>query len=138
MLLRKPIGKKYLKLRMNLPPVLALSRPFFRNVYHCKIKHLQKAVICRKYAFAFCNFAKLSLGRLVLVFQPPIISGFADFQDFAHQFYCVSIFVFQNKYMPFSCFYLFRSFAKKPRVSFNISFARRSSAFSRSSSHILA
>ena len=36
--------------------------------------------------------------------------------------------------MTFACLYFFRSFAKKPRASFKISFACRNSAFSRSSS----
>ena len=46
---------------MNLPPFTALSCPLFRNVHHCKVKHLQKAVVCREYTFVFSDFTKLSI-----------------------------------------------------------------------------
>ena len=41
------------------------ERRFFRNVYHCKVKHLQKAVISRKYAFVFCSLTKLPLNPYI-------------------------------------------------------------------------
>ena len=37
-----------------------------------------------RYDFFYFDQKKLTFGRLVLVFQPPIMSGFADFQDLAH------------------------------------------------------
>ena len=81
---------------------------------------------------------KLPPGCFVSVFQPSVITGFADIQNLAHAF---------NGMLSFSCkdilissggFYLFRSFAKKPSASFSMSFAFRNSAFSRSSSLIRA
>ena len=76
---------------------------------------------------------KFPLAGLVLVFQPSVIAGFTDFQDETQLFYSMGIFSGGNEFIAARGFYFFRSFAKKPRASFSISFASRSSAFSFSS-----
>ena len=81
---------------------------------------------------------KLTGGLFMPVRKPSVISRLADFKKTAHLFDGVFSLKFQHKQMPFACFYFFRSFAKKPRASFKISFALSSSAFFFSSSRIRA
>ena len=56
-------------------------------------------------------------------------SRLAYFQAFTHSLDRIFAFEGFDEQVSFSCFYFSRSFVKKPRASFNISFARRSSAF---------
>ena len=61
MLFRYPVAVVDHKLSVNLTPVLTASRPFFRDVLHSKIKHLEKTVICRKYGLRLGYFPKLTV-----------------------------------------------------------------------------
>ena len=47
------------KLSVDAAPVLTAAGPFFRDVFHCQIQHLKKAVICRKYGLCFGYFSQL-------------------------------------------------------------------------------
>ena len=49
------------KLGVDLPPVLPVPGPFFRDIQGCQIQHFQKAVIRRKYSFAFGHFPELAV-----------------------------------------------------------------------------
>ena len=49
------------KLGVDLPPVLPVSGPFFRDIHSCQIQHFQKAVIRRKNGLAFGNFSELTI-----------------------------------------------------------------------------
>ena len=86
---------------------------------------------------------KLSCRRLASVFQPSVIARFADLKHAAHRPDMVFVLVFQDKYMPLAglplpCLYVQQVEPKKPSASFNMLFASRSSAFSRSSSRLLS
>ena len=49
------------KLGVDLPPVLPVSGPFFRDIHSCQIQHFQKAVIWRKNGLAFGHFSELTI-----------------------------------------------------------------------------
>ena len=49
------------KLGVDLPPVLPVSGPFFRDIHSCQIQHFQKAVIRRENRFAFSHFPELTI-----------------------------------------------------------------------------
>ena len=66
---------------------------------------------------------KLLFCWFIVIFEPSVITRFADFQHAAHLFYGVNFLEFQDEQVAFAGFYFFRSFAKKPSASFNISFA---------------
>ena len=61
MLFRYPVAVVNDQLRVDAAPVLTASRPFFRDALHSKIKHLEKAVICRKYGLRLGYFPKLTV-----------------------------------------------------------------------------
>ena len=46
---------------MNLPPILPVSSPFFRDIHHGQIQHFQKTVIRRKYRFRFSDLSELTI-----------------------------------------------------------------------------
>lgn len=46
---------------MDPSSVLPVTGPFFRDVHGCQIQHFQKAVIRRKYSFAFGHFPELAV-----------------------------------------------------------------------------
>ena len=79
------------------------------QIFHSKCNY--GCIYYEKNLTKYLDQKKLTFGRLVLVFQP-VISGFADFQDFAHFFGRIFAFERFNKYVSFSCLYFFRSFAK--------------------------
>ena len=83
--------------------------------------------------FFYSDQKKLLSCRFAAVFQPTIVTGFANFQHLAHYIYSIVWTTLKNEHMTFWSLYFFRSFAKKPRASFNISFACWSSASSFSS-----
>ena len=60
---------------------------------------------------------------LALVFQPAVVARFADLQHTAHGFDMVFTLVVEDKQMPLTGLYFFRSFAKKPSASFRMLFA---------------
>ena len=86
------------KLGVDLPPVLPVSGPFFRDIHGCQIQHFQKAVIRRKYRLAFSHFPELAVESFngicginqpsycLRIFEisgqgcPVIIPGFIDFR----------------------------------------------------------
>ena len=49
MLFRYPVAVVDHKLSVDAAPVLTAASPFFRDVLHSQIQHLEKTVICRKY-----------------------------------------------------------------------------------------
>ena len=49
------------KLSADTAPVLTASSPFFCDVLHRQIQHLEKAVIGRKYGLRFGNFLELTV-----------------------------------------------------------------------------
>lgn len=49
------------KLGVDLPPVLPVSGPFFRDIHSCQIQHFQKAVIRWENRFAFSHFPELTI-----------------------------------------------------------------------------
>ena len=61
MLLSQPIGKEDLQLRVDLSPFAPLARPLFRDVYHGKIEHLQKAVVRGENALVFRDLPQLTV-----------------------------------------------------------------------------
>ena len=61
MLFRYSVGVVDHKLSVYLAPVLMVAGPLFRDVLHCQIQHLEKAVICRKYGFCLGNFPQLTV-----------------------------------------------------------------------------
>ena len=87
------------KLGVDLPPVLPVSGPFFRDIHGCQIQHFQKAVIRLKNRLAFGHFPKLaveSFNGICGINQPSyclrifeisgqgcsvIIPGFIDFRS---------------------------------------------------------
>lgn len=57
---------------MDLPPILAVTGPFFRDVYHRQIQHFQEAVIGGKYGLGFRHFPQLMLNpsmALVVIYR---------------------------------------------------------------------
>ena len=60
----EPILEEDRQLSINLAPILTASRPLFGNVHHRQIKHLQQAVIRRKYRLGFCHLAELTVESL--------------------------------------------------------------------------
>ena len=61
------------KLSVYPAPILTTSGPLFRDVFHSKIQHLEKAVISRKYGLCFGNFSKLAIKAFYCVgsiYQP--------------------------------------------------------------------
>lgn len=73
-------------------------------------------------AFAFA-FSRYAAGE-----SPPVLTE--DIARFADPEHTVFVLVVQNKHVPLTGLYLFRSFAKKPSASFKILFASRNSEFS--------
>ena len=59
-----PIGEKDLQLSVDPAPVLTPSRPFFRDIDHCEIKHFQQTVVGRKYRLRFRHFPQLAVESL--------------------------------------------------------------------------
>ena len=49
------------QLSIDAAPVLTAACPFFRDVLHSQIQHLEKAVISRKYGLCFGHFPKLTV-----------------------------------------------------------------------------
>ena len=49
---------------MNLPPILTMASPFFRDIYHGQIQHFQQTFIGRKYGFGFCDLPELAVKSL--------------------------------------------------------------------------
>lgn len=49
---------------MDLPPILTMACPFFRDVHHRQIQHFQQSVIGRKYGPGFCDFPQLTVESL--------------------------------------------------------------------------
>lgn len=56
-LLRHTIREIDRHLGMNDTPILPASSPFFRNVHHGQIQHLEKAVIRRENRFGLCDLS---------------------------------------------------------------------------------
>ena len=56
---------------MDLPPILSVSGPFFRDIHQGRIQHFQKTVIRRKNRFGFGDLSELTvesfngIGRMV-------------------------------------------------------------------------
>ncbi len=46
---------------MNLPPVLAMACPLFRDIHHCHVQHFQKTAVRWEYHFGFGHFPKLAI-----------------------------------------------------------------------------
>ena len=61
MLFRYPVAVVDHKLSVDAAPVLTAASPFFRDVLHSQIQHLEKAVICRKYGLGFGDLLQLSI-----------------------------------------------------------------------------
>ena len=61
MLFRYPVAVVDHKLSVDAAPVLTAACPFFCDVLHSQIQHLEKAVICRKYGFCLGNFPELTV-----------------------------------------------------------------------------
>ena len=49
------------KLSVDAAPVLTAACPFFCDVLHSQIQHLEKAVICRKYGLCFGDLLQLAI-----------------------------------------------------------------------------
>ena len=49
---------------MNLSPILAVPRPFLRDIHHGQIQHFQQAVIGGKHGFGFGHLAQLAVETL--------------------------------------------------------------------------
>ncbi len=49
------------KLSVDAAPVLTATCPFFRDVLHSQIQHLEKTVICRKYGLGFGDLLQLAI-----------------------------------------------------------------------------
>ena len=61
MLFRYPVAVVDHKLSIDAAPVLTAASPFFRDVLHSKIQHLEKAVICWKYGLGFRDLLQLAI-----------------------------------------------------------------------------
>ena len=61
MLFRYPVTVVNDQLSIDAAPVLTTAGPFFRDVLHSQIQHLEKAVICRKYGLCLGYFSKLTI-----------------------------------------------------------------------------
>ena len=74
MLLRHTVVKIDGQLCVNPAPILPSAGPFFRNVHHRQIQHLEKTVICRKDGFCLRHLAELpveALDGIGRIDQPP-------------------------------------------------------------------
>lgn len=59
---------------MDLPPVLAVARPFLCDVHRCQVQHFLKAVVGGEHGFGFGYFSKLPVepfDRIRRINQPP-------------------------------------------------------------------
>ena len=79
---------------------------------------------------------KLTAAVPAPVSKSPVITGLAQVQNTAHILCRVNALAFGYEQVPLARFYFLRSCAKKPSASLRMSFAVRSSAFSRSSSRM--
>ena len=73
-----PVGEIDLQLGVDHAPFPATARPLLRDIHHCQIQHLQKAVVRWKYRLRLGNFAKLAietLYRICRVNQCPHLLG---------------------------------------------------------------
>ena len=61
MLFRYPVAVIDNQLSVDAAPVLTAASPFFRDVLHSQIQHLEKAVICRKYGLGFRDLLQLAI-----------------------------------------------------------------------------
>ena len=60
-LFRDPVAVIDNQLCVDTAPVLTAACPFFCDVLHSQIQHLEKAVICRKYGLGFGDLFQLSI-----------------------------------------------------------------------------
>lgn len=49
---------------MDLPPILSVSGPFFRDIHHGQIQHFQEALIGREYRLRFRDLPQLLVKSL--------------------------------------------------------------------------
>ena len=61
MLFRDPVAVIDNQLSVDAAPILTTACPFFRDVLHSQIQHLEKAVICRKYRLCFGDLLQLAI-----------------------------------------------------------------------------
>ena len=61
MLFRYPVAVIDNQLCVDAAPVLTAACPFFHDVLHSQIQHLEKAVICRKYGLGFSDLLQLAI-----------------------------------------------------------------------------
>ena len=61
---RHPVSEINSQLGVDQAPVLAPARPFFCNVYHGQVQHLQKAVIRRENGLGLGHFPQLAVKAL--------------------------------------------------------------------------
>ena len=61
MLFGYPVAVVDYQLSVDAAPVLSATSPFFRDVLHSQIQHLEKAVICRKYGLGFGDLFQLAI-----------------------------------------------------------------------------
>ena len=61
MLFGYPVAVVDYQLSVDAAPVLSATSPFFRDVLHSQIQHLEKAVISWKYGLCLGYFSKLTV-----------------------------------------------------------------------------
>ena len=49
---------------MDLPPILSVTCPFFRDIHHGQIQHFQETLIGREYRLRFRNLPQLPVKSL--------------------------------------------------------------------------
>ena len=49
---------------MDLPPILSVSGPFFRDIHHGQIQHFQETLIGREYRLRFRDLPQLPVKSL--------------------------------------------------------------------------
>ena len=123
----------------------------FHHAIHCPPADVNAILLKRKadaihavvsvIRMLFENLFDLSRKKLTAavpapVSKPPVITGLTQVQNTAHLLCRVDALAFDYEQVSFTRFYFLRSFAKKPSASLRMSFAVRSSAFSRSSSRM--
>ena len=64
LLFRDPFPEENHQLSVDRAPVLSPARPFFRDVHHGEIEHLEKTVVGGKDGFRFSHFPKLAVEAL--------------------------------------------------------------------------
>ena len=89
---------------MDLPPVLAVARPFLCDVHHCQVQHFYKAVVGGEHGFELGCFPELAVKPFETICRvdqkpdrflileisgqgcPSVVPGFVDFRVFGVPF----------------------------------------------------